>query len=62
MGQGGDALGFQHRQIRRRSEGSQGIYRFLQQGKAILCPWLPHSCPIQGEVLEAETAGHCRQE
>ena len=62
MGQGGDVLGFQHRQIRRRPEGGQGIYRFLQQGKAVLCPRLPYPRPIQGEVLEAKASGHCAEQ
>ena len=48
--------------LSRRPEGGQGIYRFLQQGKAVLCPRLPYPRPIQGEVLETEIAGHCRQE
>jgi len=42
--------------------GGQGIYRFLQQGKAVLCPRLPYPRPMQGEILETETAGRCRQE
>ena len=62
MGQGGDVLGFQHRQIRRRPEGGQGIYRFLQQGEAVLCPRLPYPRPIQGEVLEAKASGHCAEQ